>query len=478
MSGPAAGLQRGMGLRTVTSTSTGLAFAAIEYLAAAGLLVYVAGSLAWVAVLVAGLLALLAWGFFGELCGLFPTAAAIRLYMARSMDDRIALSVTFSYMSTIVLVLAADAYIVGEAFTHVTGLPSWATGLVIAALLGIATLSNLRGVQVAGRVQDIATYAVIAATLVLGVAALAHHKTAASRAADLARAHHGPGSFITAVALGVLLYSAFEWVTTNAEEVRDLRLIPRGMLLTLGILALVCALVSTGMGRLLSHDELGSAYPQLFLGRAALGQTGYILMCVVTLVTAINTFNGGFITASRFIYATAREGSLPPVFARLNTNAVPWVPVLLLAVLSFLAAIAVAATGEFQLLLSTGAALESAIYAVAGFCVWRLRRRLPAAERPFRVRGAGVLTWVGIVVFGVLALVSSVQVDNKTNPAPLAVILIVLAAAAFYVLAVLPGVRAAAEAKRASVGPRRRRPPPGAGSALLPVAPVPALEEV
>ncbi len=61
MSGPAAGLQRGMGLRTVTSTSTGLAFAAIEYLAAAGLLVYVAGSLAWVAVLVAGLLALLAW---------------------------------------------------------------------------------------------------------------------------------------------------------------------------------------------------------------------------------------------------------------------------------------------------------------------------------------------------------------------------------------------------------------------------------
>jgi len=125
-----------MGLRTVTSTSTGLAFAAIEYLAAAGLLVYVAGSLAWVAIAVAGLLALLAWAFFGELCGLFPTAAAIRLYMSRSMDDRIALSVTFSYMTTIVLVLAADAYIVGTAFTHVTGLPSWLTGVVIALLLG------------------------------------------------------------------------------------------------------------------------------------------------------------------------------------------------------------------------------------------------------------------------------------------------------------------------------------------------------
>ena len=452
------GLQRGMGLRTVTSTSTGLAFAAIEYLAAAGLLVYVAGSLAWVAVLVAGVLALMAWAFFGELCGLFPTAAAIRLYMSRAMDDRIALSVTFAYMSTIVLVLAADAYIVGEAFTHVTGLPSYATGIIIALLLGVATVSNLRGVQVAGRVQDIATYAVIAATLVLGVVAVAHGKNAASRSADAARAHHGAGSFITAVALGVLLYSAFEWVTTNAEEVRDFRLIPRGMLITLGILGVVCALISTGMGHLLSQSQLNSPYPQLFLGQAAMGRFGYYLMLVVTLVTAINTFNGGFITASRFIYATAREGSLPPVFARLNSNAVPWVPVLVLAGASFVAAIIVSASGEFQLLLSTGAALESAIYAVAGYCVWKLRRTIPLQDRPFRVRCAGVVAWIGIVIFGVLALVSSVQVDNKTDPSPLIVILVVFLAAGYYVTVKLPKVRAAAEAKKAAAGPRRRRP--------------------
>ena len=31
---------------------------------------------------------------------------------------------------------------------------------------------------------------------------------------------HSPGDFLEAVALGVFLYSAFEWVTTSAEEVR------------------------------------------------------------------------------------------------------------------------------------------------------------------------------------------------------------------------------------------------------------------
>jgi len=65
------------------------------------------------------------------------------------------------------------------------------------------------------------------------------------------------------------------------------------------------------MSHVLDHQQLKSAYPQLLLGRAAFGQAGLWLMAVVTAMTALNTFNGGFITASRFVYGTAREGSLP-----------------------------------------------------------------------------------------------------------------------------------------------------------------------
>ena len=101
--GGAVVLRRALGLRTVVSTSTGLAFAALEYLAAAGLVAYVAGDSAWIAVGTAGLLALLAWGCFSELNGMFPTAAAIRLYMKRSMDDRVALTITFTYLTTCLL---------------------------------------------------------------------------------------------------------------------------------------------------------------------------------------------------------------------------------------------------------------------------------------------------------------------------------------------------------------------------------------
>jgi amino acid transporter len=452
------GLRRALGLRTVVSTSTGLAFAALEYLVMAGIVAYAAGSLAWLSIAVAGGLALLAWGFYGELNGLYPTAAAVRRYMSRSMDDRVALVITFTYLSTIILVIAADAFIVGSAIAHVLGEPSWLVGVYMALLLAAATVANLRGLVVAGALQDVATFTVVAATAVVGAVALAHHPTAAAHLAAAQR-HGGFFGFVQAVALGVFLYGGFEWVTTSAEEVRSPELVPRGMAISVVVLFGCCALATEGMLRLLSRSELNSAYPQLFLGRHALGAFGYGLMCVVTAVTALNTFNGGFITASRFIYATAREGSLPSGFARLNAYFVPWVPVIVLAATSLVVGVVVAVTGSWRVLVAVGAALEAMIYVVAGLCVVRLRDRQPDAARPFRLRAGKPLAWCGMAAFTALALGASLSVNNHFDPVPLVIIGLMAALSAVYVLRYLPKLRAA-NAARAAAAVKRRRPPP------------------
>jgi amino acid transporter len=451
-----------MGLRTAVSTSTGLAFAALQYLAAASLVTYVAGDSAWISIGVAGLLALLAWGYFGELNGMFPTAAAIRRYMGAAMDDRVALTITFTYLSTIVLVVAADAFVVSAALTHVLHVPA---ALTAVWTLGAAVASNLRGVRVAGWVQDSATTVVLVATLVVSTVAVARSGTPLH--APLEPLHHRSGAdLVESVALGVFLYSAFEWVTTNAEEVRDPRHIHRAMLLAVGLLFVVSAVMATAMSHLLTHRQLTSAYPQLFLGVRAFGTVGLWLMAVVTAVTALNTFNGGFITASRFVYATAREGSLPPVLARLNDRAVPWVPVVALGTVSFAVSVVVESVGGsgWAVLVAVGAALEGMIYAVAAFCVLRLRGRLPDHHRPFRVRLVRLVAPVGMAVFGVLALVASVSVSNRFDPVPLGIIAALVVASALYTVRVVPTLRAAEEARRAA-RPSRRRPPRTGGSA-------------
>ena len=477
-----AGLRRAMGFPAAVSTSTGLAFAALEYLAAAGLVTYVAGDSAWISLLVAGLLALLAWGFFGELNGMFPTAAAIRRYMSRAMDDRVALAITFTYLSTIVLVVAADAFIVGAALTHVLRAPAWLTALWTAVLLGVAVISNLRGIKAASWLQNSATLvAVVATTAVSVIAVVRSHVALVTPFQPLG--HHGPAGFLESVALGIFLYSAFEWVTTNAEEVRDPRHIHRGMFLAVLILFVGCSALAVAMGHVLTHGELVSAYPQLYLGRAAWAAGGMWLMAGVTAVTALNTFNGGFITASRFVYATAREGSLPPPLARLNDRAVPWVPVVGLGVLSFLVSLVVLAVGgaAWQVLVAVGAALEAMIYAVAAFCVLRLRRILPDEHRPFRIRLVRPVAWAGLVLFSVMGLVASVSVDNRFSLVPLGIIAVMGAVATWYALVEVPKLRAA-EAARMAARPTRRRPArPAAGllddgspgSAASPVRPGP-----
>jgi APA family basic amino acid/polyamine antiporter len=468
---PATTLRRAMSLRTAVSTSTGLAFAALQYLAAAGLVAYVAGDSAWVSIGVAGLLALLAWGFFGELNGMFPTAAAIRRYMSGAMDDRVALSITFTYLSTIVLVVAADAFIVSAALTHVLHVPNWLTAVWTLVLLAVAVLSNLRGVKAAGWLQDVATSIVLAATLVVSVVALARSGAALHTPVQPLHHHSGAG-FLESVALGIFLYSAFEWVTTNAEEVRDPKHIHRAMLIAVGILFVVCAVMTTAMSHLLTHAQLITAYPQLSLGEHAFGAAGVWIMAGVTTVTALNTFNGGFITASRFVYATAREGSLPPVLARLNDRAVPWVPVVGLGAVSFVVSVVVELVGGsgWQVLVAVGAALEATIYSVAAFCVLRLRGRVPDHHRPFRVPVVRVVAIAGLVIFSVLAVVASVSVGNRFNPLPLIVIVVMGTASAIYTVRVVPGLQAAEAARRAA-RPRRRRPPRAADAGTAPPSP-------
>jgi len=451
-------LRRAWGLRTVVSTSTGLAFAAIEYLAIAGLIVYVAGDSAWIAITVAGLLLLVVWGFYGELNGLYPTAAAIRLYMKRSMDDRIALSITFTYLITIVLVIAADAFIVGSAIAHVIGGGPVVTGVLITLMLAVATGANLRGIKVAGRVEDVATTTVIAVTIAVAAFGLTRHGIHLHTPFQPLHGHSA-ADFVQAVALGVFLFSAFEWVTTNAEEVRSPELVPRGMLIALGILYVTTSLTALAMSHLLTRPQLNSAYPQLFLGRHVGGAFGEAVMVAVTAVTAVNTFNAGFVTASRFMYATAREGSLPPLFARLNSRAVPWVPVVALSVASVVLALVVAITNSWQVLVGAGASLEAMIYAVAGFCVYRLRTRAADEPRPFRMWAARPLAAGGMVVFGLLAVAAGLSVNNRSNPAPLLIILGCGGLAAAYVLLWLPKIRTAEAARIAARTPRRPRRP-------------------
>jgi amino acid transporter len=338
------GLSRALSLGGAAGISTGLAFAAINFLGMAQLLAYISGPVSWIAVLGAGVLVLGVRGLFCELNGMYPSSAAIRLWMTRAMNDHVALIITLTCMTAIVLVIAADAFIVGEAIAYALNSGQAVAIGCVALLLGAATWLNLRGIKLTGSAERIVTSLVVVLTIAVGAVAILRHGGAAPATGG---ANSSP---VQALVLGIFLYTGFEWVATNAEEVVEPRIIPRAMLVAVIVLAVSQTVFTVAMGLTLNAADRGAAYPQLLVARQALGQAGMLLMLGVTALTAVNTFSGGFVTLSRFVYAVAREGKLPRPLTRLNDRAVPVLPVWILGGSSLVLAVVVSVTGSFGLM--------------------------------------------------------------------------------------------------------------------------------
>ena len=439
--GPA--LRRALSLGGASAISIGLAFAAINFLGMAQLLDYVRGPLSWLAVLAGGLLVLVVRSLFSELNGMYPSAAGIRLWMGRAMNDRVSLVITLTYMTVIVFVIAADAFIVGEAMAYVFDDGHAVAIVYIALLLVIVTWLNLRGIKLTAGATMVVTVAVVGLTMVVGSIGILRH-------ADPGPVGPTSESPVQALILGVFLYTAFEWVTANAEEVSRPRVISRAMLIAIAVLAASQTVFTLAMGLNLGLVQRETAYPQLVLGEQVLGRLGLLAMLLVTTLTAITTFSGGFVTLSRFMYALAREAKMPSVLARLNGRAVPHVSVILIGGTSLVVAIAVAASGSWVIVVSLCAALEMMIYAVAAYVVWRLRRLDSDVSRPFRMTSGRLVPVVAMVTFGFLALLSSVTVGADVDPAPLLSIIAVVLVVALYVTVGVPRLERRAAARRAS----------------------------
>lgn len=441
---PLSQLRRVLRLPTIISTSAGLAFAAINFLALVQVAALMAGDSAWLAIITAGVLCLLAAGVFGELNAIMPSAAGIRLWTRQGISDGFSLTFTLLYLTTILAVIAADSFILAQAIeAGIPGIP----GLIwIILFLAAALFANLRGVKMAGRVQDATTYVLLGSLLLIAIAAIA-------------KSHlqwHTPfspgGGYLQAVAVGVFVFVGFEWVTPLAEEVTDSRLIPKGMFIAIGLIAITFGLFTLAMTHLLPAGSLTKTLvPQLLIGHAAFGEFGYWWMLLVTVITAGTTFNGSFVSASRLLYALARERSLPAWFASLNDRFVPDRALYLLFGASVVLAVIVFQTANaYKLLINAGAALEAIMYVVAAIAVIGLRRRRPDEERSFKLPFGTVIPWLTAVIFLVLAVGAATSPSGLPGPVPWVLVLLVIVGllSFLYVRLYVPRLKAAAQRRR------------------------------
>jgi APA family basic amino acid/polyamine antiporter len=185
--------------------------------------------------------------------------------------------------------------------------------------------------------------------------------------------------------LAFFSYIGFDAVSTMAEETRSpQRDLPRGMLWSLAICAVIymaVAAVMTGLvpwNTLATGDPLAQALRAAGLQRAA---TFMALGAVAAVTAVLLVFQLG---QPRILFAMARDGLLPPAFGRVHPRfRTPWLGTVLTGV--FVAVTPTLITQDQALELTNIGTLFAFLLVSLG--VIALRQREPERARPFRCPG-------------------------------------------------------------------------------------------
>src|SRR5712692_10438754 len=242
----------------------------------------------------------------------------------------------------------------------------------LAAVLMIAAVGavNVKGTRDSARVQGWSTAVKVGAILVVGVGV---------------------------ATIGVLwAYEGWSNMAANAGEAIDpQRTFPRGMvagtaaLIGIYLFANVGYLAALGPDGVAGSDRVAATAVSALFGPAA-GR----LVAVAILVSMFSATNGLILTTSRVYYAMARDGlffrRLADVHPRFGT------PALAIAAGSAWAML-LAVTGTFEELFTFVIFAAWIFYALGVASVLVLRRRRPAATRPFRVPGYPITPWLFIL---------------------------------------------------------------------------------
>jgi len=456
-------LKRAIKLRTIVSTGAGMALATVNYVAFIELASYLTGNSAWIAILTSGLMAVLAGSCFSELNSMYPTAAGIKLFIEKAFSEPVAIIVSGAYVMGQLSIIGAEVYILSQAISYKF---SFVHPAVWAALFGvILLLLNIRGIKIAGNVQDCIAY-----TMFVGLILIAIYGFYTINF-DIPEpfACGTMDGFIQAVAIGIACFIAFEWVITISEEVTDIKMVPRGMMLALGVLAIVYALFSTAMTSVLDKDTLawvltpeGLPIPHILYGEKLLGDFGVYFMIAMALLASLTSLNAGIMTSSRFIYAMSRDWSLPKFIAKLHPRyATPWVAMLVVMGYSILVSIYGFITRYVLSMILIIAATECMIYMVMAMCVMRLRKKEPDTERRFKIKGGKIVPVIVFVIYGVVAafiLVGPVKPQDVVDQRiALGFVISIILINCIYVYTVLPRLRAKYQKIADARKPRRRR---------------------
>ncbi len=274
-----------------------------------------AGPAVFISYLLAGLLAMTGMLSQAELVSAMPKAGGTYFYVTRSMGpgvgtvDGLITWFSLSLKSAFALVgMAAFAVLMVNIDLRVIALSFCLIFIII----------NLIGIKEAGRLQ---------VALVIGLLAILLFYVARGLPAIKVQrfepfAPKGTLSIFSTAGFVFVSFGGLLKVASIAEEVKDPgRVVPLGMILSLLVVSIFYLLVVLVTAGVLDAATLENSLTPISDGAGAfMGGWGSIILSIAAILAFISTANAGIMAASRYLFASSRDGLLPGSLGNVNAR--------------------------------------------------------------------------------------------------------------------------------------------------------------
>src|SRR5258708_26608572 len=270
---------------------------------------------------------------------------------------------------------------------------------ILTILIGGLAIVNIRGVNTGARASNFLTVAKLLPLFLLVTGGLFFIRLHGSPV-PVTSESHPTGAWLSAVLLIIYAFTGFGAALIPAGELKNpSRDIPRAILVSLPLVAMVYFLVQTVVVRMLSHsaqtDHPLSAAAYVFGGSAMAG-----IVSVGALLSRFRRLAANIIANPRLTFAFAQQGDFPRWFGAIHRRyQTPYASIITFAILLWTLAL----MGTFRWNATLSALSRLFAYGITCAALPALRRKMPD-KQGFHLPGGVVFSLLGIL-FG-LALVS------------------------------------------------------------------------
>ncbi len=367
-----------MGLFQLTMYGVGLILGAGIYVLigeAAGF----AGDAVWIAFALGSVVALFAGFSYAELSSIFPKAAAEYVFVKNAFrNDFIAFLIGWLTVITSIITATTVALGFGGYLAEFVNVPIILSAIILLIVLSMVNFVGIRESAWTNTIFTIIEASGLILIIMIGFA------FGGSEPVNYAESPTGFTGIAIAFVLVFFAFIGFEGIANIAEEVKKPRkTLPRAIVLSVVVSAVLYVLVSLAVVRVVSWEDLAaSSAPIALVAQRGLGPETHVLLSVIALFAITNTVLITLVAGSRIFYGMAKQNVFPSILEKIHYRTkTPWLAVVVILIMSA----AFTLIGDIVTVANIAVFAIVITFAAVNLAVIVLRYTEPDMERKFKV---------------------------------------------------------------------------------------------